>query len=505
MSLALPRFPSRMHAAAALAAAVALALLPVRPWAAAWPLLMLALLVAAAPYFPAWALFLPIVRHGPRARPEVALTFDDGPDPRTWPHLLPLLAEAGIPAAFFLVGRRAAAHPEAVRALLAAGHELGNHSDTHDVFLATRSAARLRREVEGCQAALAVHGVRPLAYRPPVGITSPPLRLVLRDLGLRCVAWSCRPVDFGNRRLRGLAARVLRRVRPGDVVLLHDRLPEDGALGPWLEEMRLLLAGLRARGLQPVALSRLMGERVMERLEGPVSPPGTAPGPGPAAGSAPAPGAGLGPAPASEPGSASRSLALLFTLAYPLLVAGSLAYLGARWAALTLLAVHLALRLRTLRRDLQRARGLLALAAGVALLLLLAAVLDDPRFLLAYPTLVNVALLAGFAWSLRTVPVAERFARLETSELTGSQLRYCRNVTLTWCAFFAANGALSAALALRAPRAVWAVYTGAVSYALVGLLFAAEYVVRKARWGRFGPGLVDRTLARLLGRAEGAP
>lgn len=493
MSLALPRLPSRLHAAAALAAAAAVPLLLVRPWLALLPLLALALLVAAGPYFPAWALFLPIARHGPRTRPEVALTFDDGPDPRTLPHLLRLLAEAGIPATFFLVGRRAAAHPEAVRALLAAGHELGNHSDTHDVFLATRSAARLRREVEGCQAALAAHGVRPLAYRPPVGITSPPLRRVLRDLGLRCVAWSCRPVDFGNRRLQGLAARVLRRVRPGDVVLLHDLLPQDGALEPWLAEMRRLLAGLAERGLRPVALSRLLGHPVMEAA--------AAPG----AGAAAVAEGMAAPEPPSALDRLSRSLTFLFTLAYPLLVAGSLAYLGARWAALVLLGLHLALRLRTLRRDLERARGLVALAASVALLLLLAAILDDPRFLLAYPTLVNAALLANFAGSLRTVPIAERFARLETSELTGPQIRYCRNVTLTWCAFFVLNGGLSTALALQAPRTVWAIYTGAVSYALVGLLFAAEYVVRKARWGRFGPGWVDRTLARLLGRAEGSP
>jgi uncharacterized membrane protein len=317
---------------------------------------------------------------------------------------------------------------------------------------------------------------------------------VLRDAGLRCVAWSCRPVDFGNRRLHGLAARVLRRVRPGDVVLLHDRLPADGALEPWLAEMRTLLAGLAERGLRPVALSRLLGERVMERV-----------GDGQAAAPAPAPGTDPEPDPAAAPDRLSQALTFLFTLAYPLLVAGSLAFLEARWAALALLALHLAMRLRTLRRDLQRARGLLALAASVAVLLALAAILDDPRFLLAYPTLVNAALLANFAWSLRTVPIAERFARMETSELTGPQIRYCRNVTLTWCAFFVLNGGLAAALALRAPRAVWAIYTGAVSYALVGLLFAAEYVLRKARWGHFGPGRVDRTLARLLGRTEGSP
>ncbi len=173
-----------------------------------------------------------------------------------------------------------------------------------------------------------------------------------------------------------------------------------------------------------------------------------------------------------------------------------------------LLGVHLLARLRTLRRDLQRARGLLLLAASVAVLLALGAILDDPRFLLAYPSLVNAALLVHFAWSLRTVPIAERFARMEAKdpgELDQASLRYCRRVTVVWCAFFVVNGGIATALAAWAPRGVWAAYAGGISYALVGLLFAVEYVVRKARFGRFGPGLIDRALARLLSRTEASP
>ena len=154
----------------------------------------------------------------------------------------------------------------------------------------------------------------------------------------------------------------------------------------------------------------------------------------------------------------------------------------------------------------QTVRG--AQAASVAALLALGAILDDPRFLLAYPSLVNAALFVHFAWSLRTVPIAERFARLEArdpSELDAEALRYCRRVTVVWCAFFVVNGGIATLLAGWAPRNVWAVYTGGISYVLVGLLFAVEYVIRKARFGRFGPGLVDRVLARLLSRTEASP
>jgi uncharacterized membrane protein len=151
------------------------------------------------------------------------------------------------------------------------------------------------------------------------------------------------------------------------------------------------------------------------------------------------------PAPPTALSRLSELVSLVFTLAYPVLVAFSVTFLGARTAALVLLGVHVLARLRTLRRDLLRARGLLVLAASVAVLLALGAILDDPRFLLAYPSLVNAALLVHFGWSLRTVPVAERFARMEAGgeELDGSALRYCRRVTVVWCAFFAANGGVA--------------------------------------------------------------
>jgi uncharacterized membrane protein/peptidoglycan/xylan/chitin deacetylase (PgdA/CDA1 family) len=467
-------------------------LLFVRVELAAVPLVAFLVTVGTAPFFPGWGLFLPIVTHGPRTRPEVTLTFDDGPDPRSLPGLLELLATEGCTAAFFVVGRRAAAHPEAIRAILAAGHEVGNHSNTHDVFLALRSPTRIRSEIRECERALAVHGVRPLAFRPPVGITSPLVGRALRGLGLRCVAFSCRPLDFGSRRIDDLAGRVLRRARAGDIILLHDALPVATAVETWMAEVRKILAGLREKGLAPVALSRLIGGRVMES--------GPAPAEGPETGTA----AGTGGDAGGILERASQVLTFLFTLAYPLLVALSVGLLGARFAALVLLSLLALTRIRTLRRDLRRARGLTALGASVAVLLVMAAVLDDPRFLLAYPSLVNAVLLVQFAWSLRGGgSIVQRFAQIEVIALSPAEIRYCRSVTLAWCVFFVLNGSACTALALLAPRAVWAIYTGGIAYLLMGLLFAGEYVVRKSRFGRFGAHLVDRILARLLGRAEG--
>jgi uncharacterized membrane protein len=138
----------------------------------------------------------------------------------------------------------------------------------------------------------------------------------------------------------------------------------------------------------------------------------------------------------------------------------------------------------------------------------LSALLDDARFVLALPSLINLTLFLQFALSLRGVPMIERFARLQDPQLGPAQVSYCRSVTKVWCAFFVGNGALSAYLALFATLASWALYTGLIAYLLIGLLGAAEYLVRKARFREYGQGLHDRLIARLfppaLG-AEGAP
>jgi len=474
------RLPSRAHAAGLLAGAAALALAAVSPALAAVPLALFLLACAAAPFYPGWQFFLTVKTRGPRGSVAVALTFDDGPDARALPPLLELLRRHRAPAAFFVVGERAAAHPELIAAIRDAGHEIGNHSQTHDPLLMFRSVARLRAEVARCQETLAAHGLRPRAFRPPVGITNPRLAGVLRELGLGCVAFSNRPLDFGNRRLEGLAGRVLRRVRGGDVILLHDLLPRPAALGPWLAEVAAVLEGLEARGIPVVPLSALLGEPVVE----------------PAGGAAPA-------APARPPllGRVAAGLQAALLVAYPLLVLLAVERFGARGAALLLLALLVPGLVRAVVQGGPQARTAVGLGAAVALLLGIAALLDDTRWMLAYPSLVNGALLAQFAWSLRRgPPTAERFARMQVPDLLPEEVRYCRTVTGVWVAFFAANGAAVTALALWAPRSWWGVYAGGLSYLLVGLLFAAEYVVRKARFGRFGSGPVDRLLAALLRR-----
>ncbi|BDU75693.1 hypothetical protein METESE_06510 [Mesoterricola sediminis] len=263
------RFPlSAAHLTGLAAFQLALGLLFVDPRLAAIPLAAFVLLTLLAPLFPAFPYFLPIVTHGDRRRPRVALSFDDGPDPEVTPRVLDLLDEAGVKAVFFMVARKAEAHPDLVREVLARGHAVGNHSLRHDTLLMLKGPRALRADIVESQAVFRRLGVVPRAFRPPVGITNPDLWNVLLDEGLFCMNFSCRAGDLGNRRVQGLAARILGRVRPGDLLLLHDGRPPRLDVDQLLGELRALLQGLRARNLELVPPGVLVGRELMARAEG---------------------------------------------------------------------------------------------------------------------------------------------------------------------------------------------------------------------------------------------
>ncbi|MEZ4280877.1 MAG: hypothetical protein R3F21_14855 [Myxococcota bacterium] len=199
----------------------------------------------------------------------------------------------------------------------------------------------------------------------------------------------------------------------------------------------------------------------------------------------------------------------ILTIAYPLIVLWALAHHEPRQVAVGVM-VLLALRagIAALRRGPGRsgprrpgARIPWTLATPVVLVLLvtaLTAVWNDPLGLLLAPVFVNAALLASFALSLRGRPIVESIARLQVDRLAPAEVRYCRQVTVIWCAFFFVNGAITLALALAKRIDAWALYTGLVSYVLMGLLFAAEWIVRHARFRRYVGAWSDPLLSRIF-------
>lgn len=118
---------------------------------------------------------------------------------------------------------------------------------------------------------------------------------------------------------------------------------------------------------------------------------------------------------------------------------------------------------------------------------------NEGRILLFGPAGVNVVLLVAFGRSLRRgPPMIERFARLQHPDLTPDEMRHCRTFTVIWCSFFFMNATVCVALALHGDLALWTLHTGLLSYGLIGLLLAAEFIVRSWRFGRDEGGVVDR-------------
>jgi len=236
------------------------------------PVSLFLLLCLAAPFLHRFSFYLPIISSGHTGRQAVALTFDDGPDPATTPHLLRLLGIHDVPATFFVVGKRAAAYPGLIRNILDAGHSIGNHSFNHDPFVGFKGQERIVEEVIITQRILADLGVMPMVFRPPVGVTYPGLGKVLNELGLVTVTFSCRALDRGNRSIGHISERILRNARGDDIIMLHDHPPTHPAsISTWLAEVEALLSGISRKGLEIRPLSELIGRPVDRRREHPPS------------------------------------------------------------------------------------------------------------------------------------------------------------------------------------------------------------------------------------------
>ena len=159
------------------------------------------------------------------AAPAIALTFDDGPDPRWTPTVLALLRQHGVKATFCLVGVHVVAHPELVRRIAADGHTLCDHSWDHDEALRSKPAAAIRADLLRTYDAIerASGGVAPVYFRAPGGNWSPRVVAVARELDLRPLGWTVDPRDWQRPQPAAIARSVLTATRGGgDVVLLHD-------------------------------------------------------------------------------------------------------------------------------------------------------------------------------------------------------------------------------------------------------------------------------------------
>ena len=209
-----------------------------------------------------------LFRRGNVDLPVVALTFDDGPNPLYTPAILDILKEHGVPATFFVVGREVEQYPDIARRIVAEGHEIGNHTYSHANLLGARPQTVEHEIVAANRAIEAVTGVYPHFFRPPRGVYTGKVLEVVRAEGQRVILYSLSSHDWLELSPRDIAQGVLRRVRPGDILLLHDSgdliRNHSGDRSNTLRALPLIIEGLKERGYTLLTVGELL---ILSHLE----------------------------------------------------------------------------------------------------------------------------------------------------------------------------------------------------------------------------------------------
>lgn len=207
------------------------------------------------------SLWADTVWRAPEPVKAVALTFDDGPDPRFTPDILKVLSDKGVKAAFFSVGHRVIDNPDLVQEVHRAGHMLGNHSDSHAMWINFSLHKRLRQEVIDTNKAIKqCTGQVPHFYRAPHGFKNPALGDILTQEGMIAVGWQVRGFDAVSTNAAKIAERIVDKARAGGVILLHDGAGLQGGddRSATVAALPVIIDGLRARGFEILRLDKLL-------------------------------------------------------------------------------------------------------------------------------------------------------------------------------------------------------------------------------------------------------
>ncbi len=202
--------------------------------------------------------FAPSVYHGDRSRPSIALTFDDGPSEST-PALLEILANHNVAATFFMCGKNVRRCPSIAKAVAAAGHEIGNHTDSHP-RLDFHMPEFIYQEMALAQETIrATTGVLPALFRAPYGVRWFGLRSAQERLHLQGVMWTIIGRDWRWPAHR-ISRLILRRAGNGAIICLHDgramqRTPD---IRETLEAVEYVIPILKERGFQFETVSQLL-------------------------------------------------------------------------------------------------------------------------------------------------------------------------------------------------------------------------------------------------------
>jgi len=234
---------------------------PPAVWVVALVFFAYVAVILAGVFFPRLQMYATVHCRAPGSQRAVALTFDDGPHPRSTPAVLDILEQHAAVATFFVVGHKVDKHPEVVRQIVARGHALGLHGYQHDRLFALQPPATVAADIEKTRDAVErACGVRPRTFRPPIGFVSPRTADGARRAQAPLVGWSARAYDgTGHVSPERVARRIEPGLRAGAIVLLHDAAERDDFTPGAVEALPRILEAIQRRGLTTVTVDQLLG------------------------------------------------------------------------------------------------------------------------------------------------------------------------------------------------------------------------------------------------------
>ncbi|HJZ40481.1 MAG TPA: polysaccharide deacetylase family protein [Bacteroidales bacterium] len=167
--------------------------------------------------------YMKLLCRGDRKIKSVALTFDDGPDAGYTPQVLDILKTNQVQAAFFVVGSRAENNPGLISRIHGEGHILGGHSHNHGFFFDLLPVNPMKIELKNTEEGIMkITGKKIRLFRPPYGVTNPTVARAVSNMNYTGIGWSLKSKDTVTADEKALLNKLIKRVKPGDIVLFHD-------------------------------------------------------------------------------------------------------------------------------------------------------------------------------------------------------------------------------------------------------------------------------------------
>ena len=187
---------------------------------------------------------------------KIAITFDDGPNPEFTLGVLNILKRHNAKATFFCIGQNIEKHPEILKAIAENGHDIGNHSFSHDLMIDFNSTENWLSEIKQTDKAIhKVIGKKTTLFRPPFGVTTPKLAKALKVTEHKVIGWNIRSYDTMIKNPKQIVKSITKQIKPGAIILLHDKQSNV------LHVLEHLLQFLQKQDYQSVTLNELLNEK----------------------------------------------------------------------------------------------------------------------------------------------------------------------------------------------------------------------------------------------------